>query len=255
MKTISFLLLCLCVFISSCKKNNDLSGIFESERQTFYNGKAWNWVKLDVNGNPLQVAVVLNDAALNSVPIGGAATEFEVSSNFNVQSTKLPFIHATTGWNPNGHEPPFIYGKPHFDFHFYMMSQAARQAIPLYTADSLKFKNMPEAAYFPATYITTGGGVPQMGVHWVDITSPEFRQPNPQPFTQTFIYGSYNGKVTFYEPMITLDFIKATTSFERSIPQPSKYQVSGFYPTIMRLSRHDGITEIILDGFIEKQAS
>ncbi len=50
-----------------------------------------------------------------------------------------------------------------------------------------------------------GGGVPQMGAHWVDVTSPEL---NGSTFAQTFIYGSYDGQVNFYEPMITLDFLK-----------------------------------------------
>src|SRR4051812_20501784 len=29
------------------------------------------------------------------------------------------FDHVTIDWNPHGHHPIPIYGKPHFDFHFY----------------------------------------------------------------------------------------------------------------------------------------
>jgi hypothetical protein len=85
-------------------------------------------------------------------------------------------------WNPHGHEPEQIYGAPHFDFHFYSISQAERAAIPAYEADPTKFDNGPGAAYLPPTYMNFGGGVPQMGAHWVDITSPELNQQNPKAY-------------------------------------------------------------------------
>ena len=91
-----------------------------------------------------------------------------------------------------------------------------------------------------------------MGAHWIDVTSSEF---NGKPFTQTFIYGSYNGKVTFYEPMITLDFIKNNNNFERAIPQPAKVQKSGYYPTKLKIVKHDGVTEIVLDGMVYRAQS
>lgn len=91
-----------------------------------------------------------------------------------------------------------------------------------------------------------------MGKHWVDSTSPEL---NGQPFTQTFIYGTYNGKVTFYEPMITLDFLKDNDSFVRSIPQPEKFRKTGYYPTELRIRKHDGVTDVILEHFVLRQKS
>jgi hypothetical protein len=94
-----------------------------------------------------------------------------------------------------------------------------------------------------------------MGTHWVDITSPELAPMNPATFTQTFIYGTYDGKLSFYEPMVTLDFLKKTTSFERPIPQPAKFKIAGYYPTIMRIVKEGTLTNIILDDFVYRQAS
>ena len=91
-----------------------------------------------------------------------------------------------------------------------------------------------------------------MGCHWIDFTSPEL---NGQLFTQTFIYGSYDGKVIFYEPMITEAFIKANSNFERAIPQPVKFQKTGYYPGKMRIAKQNGVTNIILEGFVLHQAS
>ena len=37
--------------------------------------------------------------------------------------------HVMLNWNPQGHEPPELFGKPHFDFHFDMVDMATMQAI------------------------------------------------------------------------------------------------------------------------------
>jgi hypothetical protein len=91
-----------------------------------------------------------------------------------------------------------------------------------------------------------------MDAHWIDVTSPEL---NGQPFTQIFLYGSFDGKVNFYEPMITMDFLKNNNNFEGNIPQPAKVQKSGYYPTKERVVKHDGVTEIILDGLVYRTQS
>jgi hypothetical protein len=73
----------------------------------------------------------------------------------------------------------------------------------------------------------TPGVVPQMGAHWVDLTSPEF-QPGGT-FTRTFIWGSYHGKFIFFEPMITRQYLLTHPGDLINIPQPSAYQSSGWY--------------------------
>jgi hypothetical protein len=261
MKKIILVGLTLAAFLTSCKKDHDdaKGGIFKGPVMQVYQGKAWTWVQIDNSGKPERLAISLTDAALNSVPVGGNEEDGHDHSHeanwtlqFHPKAVVTPFNHLGMGWNPNGHEPEIFYGKPHFDFHFYMMTPTEVAAIPPYEVDSLKFKNWPAPSYFPLNYFNAGGGVPQMGAHWVDVTSGEF---NGQGFTQTFIYGSFDGKVTFYEPMITLEFLKANNNFERAIPQPAKVQKTGYYPTKLRVLKHDGVTEIILDEFVYKTQS
>ncbi|HTM91180.1 MAG TPA: hypothetical protein VL095_02090 [Flavisolibacter sp.] len=117
--------------------------------------------------------------------------------------------------------------------------------------DDTKLNAEPNAAYIPANHIS-GPGVPMMGRHYIDATSPELHN---ETFTQTFLFGSYDSKVVFWEPMITLQFLKNTTQFERALPQPAKFQQSGYYPTKMKINRHDGVTEISLTDFVSRQAS
>jgi len=259
MKKILFFALAAIAF-TSCKKDyvEERNGIYKGPVVKVYEGKAWTWIKIKNNGDPEKLAVTLTDAALNSVPAAGDGHGHEHGDEnswilkFHPKAAVTPFNHLGMGWNPMGHDPFPIYGKPHFDFHFYMITPQQVDAIPPYYVDSLTFKNSPAPQYFPAAHINPGGGVPKMGAHWVDVTSSEF---NGQSFTQTFIYGSYDGKVTFYEPMITLDFLKNNNNFQRSIPQPAKVQKTGWYPTKLRVVKHDGVTDIVLDEFVYRVQS
>jgi len=66
-----------------------------------------------------------------------------------------------------------------------------------------------------------------MGSHWADTDAPEL---NGQPFTRTFLHGSYNGTFIFWEPMITLAFLKTKASETHDLKLPQSYAVNGPYP-------------------------
>jgi hypothetical protein len=250
-----FILVAAATMLYSCKKDENKEGVFKGAVVQVHEGKAWSWTKLDHDGAPKQLALTIDDEVLSSVPIGGEGghgheNDYEVPLHPKAVNATL-FNHIWLNWNPSGHDPENVYTLPHFDIHYYMTSIAERQA----ATDGVKMDNLPASDYLPPTFISPMPGVPGMGRHWIDVTSPELDPNNPQTFTQTFIYGSYDGKVTYYEPMITLEFLKNTNNFERNIPQPSKVQKTGFYPTKMKIVKHDGVTDIILEAFVHRQAS
>jgi len=240
-------------FAVSCKKESD-KNVFKGPEVQVFQGKAWTWTQLGKDGNPERVAISITDDALNSVPgddgSGGHSHHNNFVLEFHSKASATPFKHLWLNWNPAGHPPVNIYTKPHFDLHFYLVESDVRETY----LDAAKLDASPAAEYIPANHLGADP-IPTMGKHYVDLTSPELNPTNPQPFTQTFIYGSYDSKVVFYEPMITLEFLKNTANFERSIPQPAKVQQSGFYPTKMRVVKHDKITEIVLDSMVYRQAS
>jgi hypothetical protein len=258
MKKFSVLLVVGVSFLSSCTKDDHQdNGEYKGSEVTVHLGKAWSVVKVDDAGNPSELTVRINDAALESVPVGSGGGGSHNHENsvvlpfHNDVKSLTPFKHIGLDYNPEGHEPAAVYGLPHFDIHFYLMSETERMAIPPYEVDSSKFLAVPSQEYVPANYMALPGGVPQMGRHWADVTSPEL---SGATFTETFIYGSYDSKVTFYEPMITLAFLKTTSTFNRDVPQPSKVQVSGHYPTKMNVRKHDGVTDITLTAFVYREA-
>ena len=151
------------------------------------------------------------------------------------------------------------YDRPHFDFHFYTVPIEVRNAIvptdPQYSAKAASF---PSAEFRVPFYIdaATPSGVPaalatvpQMGLHWLDVRSPELQKiaGHPelwQPFTKTFIYGSWGGQFIFDEPMITRDYImskrQATGAAVRDeiipVPTAPRYAPAGYYPSAYRIT-------------------
>ena len=253
MKKLFFLGYIAVALINSCDKdNNNVKRELKGPETAFENGIAWTTVELNADGTPSSASIIINEAAMKSL---ATTTDSNMQMNmasipFNDSATKLPFTHALLMWNPHGHEPAPIYTLPHFDFHFYFQSEAERMAIPPFETDSSKFIIYPAPEFFPGNYIPTPGGVPQMGTHWADTTAPEF---NGKTFTKTFIYGSYNGKITFLEPMITKAFIDSTNAFESSFPQPAKFPSAGYYPTKYKMSKSNGDVIVSLTDFVYRQ--
>lgn len=206
--------------------------VYRGPVQKIGNGQIRSFFSVSPAGVPLKIGFEMSDAALEN--LSQDATDF--SSNTFVLS--LPqkakdltaFNHLVADWNPAGHEPEAIYGLPHFDFHFYKISLTAQEAIPPYTPETTAmFDKEPPAGYLPATFMASPGGVPEMGKHWIDVNAPEF---NGNTFTKTFIYGTFNGEVTFYEPMITRAFLLTNSNTSTAVDQPTKFAPGDrYYPT------------------------
>jgi len=201
-------------------------------------GKAWTWVKT-VDGNPVATGVSFTDKAIEGLPtdlpmpnmpgMPGMMPSQEWVLQLPKEVHGMPYDHIGFDWNPKGHDPMQIYGVPHFDVHFYLISEATQKAITAMGEDLARCSKRPDNLYVPATYINPPGTiVPQMGNHWIDPSTPEL---NGKPFTTTFIYGSYDGKTAFLEPMIALSFLQSKPQFSQDLKMPMAYDLDGYYPS------------------------
>jgi hypothetical protein len=196
------------------------------------NGMIWSWIKAK-NGVPEAIGVTFTETALSSLPTEkpkNGMDGYESTLSLPRNTKLLPYNHIAVDWNPKGHIPPGIYDVPHFDFHFYMMDTKQRLNITLHGADMKRCQTKPDISMMPAGFIyAPQSEVKYMGAHWVSVKAPEL---NGQKFTQSWIYGSYNGKVVFAEPMVTLEYLLTKPDFVADIPQPKKYPAHGlYYPT------------------------
>ena len=218
-------------------------------------GQARSWVRLDRDGNPVAVGVTFSENALETLPKEppAGAEGVAISLALPEEAAATPFKHIGLDYNPHGHEPVKIYDTAHFDFHFYMISETEREGITA-TGDGLaKGNRQPAAEFIPEGYVAVPNGlVPRMGAHWVN---PAGRELNGQPFTTTFLFGSYDGRLIFAEPMITKSFLEAKTNVTELIKLPKSYERRGAYYPAKYSIRYDAAAReytVALEGMTQR---
>jgi len=216
---------------------------FTSESQALGDGIVYSWVTLDAEGNPSAIGVNFTELAISGLP----EEVSEYTLPLPEEASATAFNHIGLDWNPKGHEPQGIYDSPHFDVHFYMISQEERDKITATEEDMANLSKEPDPEFIPKGYVPIPGGVPRMGAHWIDPTSPEF---NEQPFEETFIYGFYDGKMVFFEPMVTIDFLKTKPELTKPLKLPESYPTEAYYPTSysIRYDEKRGEYTVALEG-------
>jgi hypothetical protein len=194
---------------------------------------------------------------------GDFELQFELPQEL-VQRGVTPFRWVSINWNPMGHPPPAppVWAVPHADFHFYIMArEAVRQIRPgpcselIDCADFERAQIPVPAGYVHADHIDVGAAVPDMGNHLIDSKSPELVVQG-QAFTHTFIFGVYDGHVTFYEPMVTLAYLQTRPDSCVPIKQPQAWETEGYYPTTycIRYLADDERYTVSLEDFIRRAA-
>jgi Domain of unknown function (DUF5602) len=235
-------------------------------------GTARTFVSLDNQGAPTKLGVALSESAMQGLPttpMPGMPSAVMLTLALPSEASNTGFDHVMLDWNPAGHEPDHVYTHPHFDFHFYQITSAERDAIvpsnPTYAA---KVGVFPSPDFVPAGFVAgnvlagvpaVAAAVPFMGMHWLDVTSPELQPPpSGKTFTTTFIYGSYDGKFTFLEPMITKAYIESMKDKADGVTMPigvaAKVAKTGAYPNAYSI-KYDAASKeyrITLEGLTQR---
>jgi hypothetical protein len=245
--------------------------------QNLGNGTVRTYVIVDENDPtiPVEIGVAMSEGLMDGLPAPAAASTASMAGmdhasmaaamNMHMFLLDLPAQNPTPykfvqfDWNPVGHEPAGVYDLPHFDFHFYTVPVSVRNSIvptdPNYETKAAAFpaENLRMPFYIdastPAQIPPSAATVPQMGLHWLDVRSPELQgmagHPEAyQPFTKTFIYGSWDGQFIFDEPMITRAYLlakhDATDPAVRDelipVSTAAHYSPAGFYPSAYRIT-------------------
>jgi hypothetical protein len=194
-------------------------------------GTVRSWVTLDGKGKPQAVGLTFSESAFKTAPteLPRGQESVEINLPLPKEARETAFDHIGFDWNPMGHPPANVYTVPHFDIHFYTISLEEQQSITAQGEDLARCYIKPGDEYVPAGYILPPDtAVPRMGAHWINPNSNELKG---QPFTRTFLYGNYDGKLIFFEPMIAKSFFETKTSLTEYIKLPQKYAQPGYYPT------------------------
>lgn len=205
-------------------------GTYEGPAMVIGNGEAKTFVIIDRDAKPTAIGIKISAAALTNLPAthpyDTPGVEFRVE--LPKEAANTGYDHVTINWNPHGHIPPGVYDSPHFDFHFYMITPAERYKITLQGEGIALAQKQPAPEFMPQGYILPKGTAePRMGVHAINSNAPEF---NHQPFTRTFIYGFYDGRIIFLDPMVSKAFLETKPDVTDNIKLPGSYQAHGYYP-------------------------
>jgi hypothetical protein len=209
------------------------STVYYGPESNLGNGTARVWVEM-IKGKPAALGVDISESALMNM-----GDHYDISLKLPGQAHTTGFKTIMMGWNPMGHEPPGIYTLPHFDFHFYMITEGQIKQIKG-GLDEGGFEIINKGI-FPPYYVFGPApmAVPQMGLHWVDVRSPEF---SPVGFSNTFIYGSNKDRVTFLEPMITRSYLLNMSLGQvkvLEVPSLNIYEDPGYYPNTYTIRRNN----------------
>ncbi len=244
---------------SDIKQSDVANGRLLGANSSVGKGMVSSYAEFDKNGMPKAIGIVFHAGSLDALPTehsdGHHCFDHNSDGNFDLDKecfgshehviplpsdvarrADIPFKWVGLNWNPHGHIPPGVYHLPHFDVHFYMEPIEKVFAIAPGTCGPEfvrcdHFKTATKAV--PANYMhpdfkSVDAVAPAMGNHLIDLTSPEF---NKKTFTRTWIYGVYDGRVTFYEEMVTRDYLLSRPASCSPLKSPPAVAVKGYYPT------------------------
>lgn len=226
--------------LSACTEGTSPNSIAFGSAVVVGGGTARTYVESSFGGELREIGIVLTEAAIAGLPAAGTLYLLPLP-----QVAVEPYKHVTLNWNPTGHPPAGVFTPPHFDVHFYTITEAERTAIsPTDPQFAVKAARTPSAEFIPTGYTRDPGAVPNMGTHWADPSGPEF---NGQPFSKTFIYGSWDGAFMFYEPMFTKALLDSKSAIATTVLKiPSRYSKAGSYPTSYKLGFDAGSKEFVI---------
>jgi hypothetical protein len=244
-----------------------------------------SYVQFDRSGAPTAIGLVFSSDALTKLPTARSDEHrcFDLDGNGTIEPdpeclathervlplpseaarrADIPFKWILLNWNPLGHAPPDIYGRAHFDVHYVIEPIENIFAImpgpcgeEFIRCDQFERAVVPVPSNFMhPDFQNVGAAVPAMGNHLVDLTAHEF---HGSTFDRAWMYGAYEGRVTFWEEMVTQAFLLARPDKCFDIKTPAAVAVAGYYPTrsCFRFQPETGEQRVSIEGFVYRDAS
>lgn len=177
-------------------------------------------------------------------------------------SSLNPFPVMELNWEPVGHALENVYSVPHFDFHFYLVPEAAVMNITagpclglspeaFYAAN----QPIPEACFPGGKWANMMAVAPYMGNHFLSADAPEIKaafagQNGVAAWNATWIWGGYDGQVTYMEPMIKRSYLMSKPDECWSIPDsPKEWAIAGYKPSTYCVTSTDTGVRVELRDF------
>jgi len=247
-KSIVIALFAISVFTSCTKSSTPVAtSTTISDVQAFGSDSVRAWTKKDLNGNPVSVGITFKAKALAGLPTSDTMYMLMLpmsSGGMGMNMMISPFDHIELDWSAHGDPSSSVYNKPHLDAHFFAVSMNDQMNI-MGGMDTV----MLASKYIPKNCVPYGDVEMNMGVHYIDTTSSEFKG---SPFQHSYNYGFYHGNMTFVEAICSKAYLDAKANYSGAISQPNAFTMGGYYPTQYNIT-YDASTDSYtysLDGLM-----
>lgn len=223
--------------LSGCASDTPITEV-AGECQDAFGGQLCSWARVQ-GSSVIDVGVTVPLASIEGAPASHQMAWPPVANaNLDVPQTSASGLtEFTFYWEPMGH-PPKPMETPHYDFHFYLIPAAEREAITcnelekpaqLPAGYELPDEKLPEEmAKAIGVSTLVGVCVPTMGMHALETTA----LTATEPMRGTMVIGYYKQKPIFIEPMISRAMLLEKKSFD--LPIPAIPGMSGTHPTVFR---------------------
>lgn len=237
------------LLFSSCKKSNETDTTYTGPEVQVGNGTAQTFATFSPTGEPKEIGVILTKEAFTGLP----STNTLYSLEFDTKAKEgMLFNHVALGLSATGHGlPPSGNIGAHFDFRFFMMTVAERLAIPAPSTSGFPagggFDVAPPSGYLPANY-AMNAAISQIGRHWGENVFHTGHHVD-----HTMILGTWDGQLTFINPIITLPTLTSGQRQSVAFPQPQLFAKKGYYPTKYNFSKDDKERHVVtLSDFVQR---
>lgn len=248
------------------------------------NGWVETYSEIDEQGLPQAIGVIFSKEAFKGLPkdMGDGHRCTDLDNNGTIEmhieclpwhervlplpaeisrNKEIPFKWVLLNWNPHGHMPEGVWNTPHFDVHFYM--EPIENIFSLMPGpcgpekmrcDQYEMARKPvPASYIHKDFVDVGAAAPAMGNHLVDPTEAVF---HGAPFTRSWLYGAYDGRIIFYEEMLSLEYLTSEPNECYPIKTTPEVGLSGYYPSQVcsRFNPEDSSVSVSMEGFTYRDA-
>jgi hypothetical protein len=230
---------------------------FLGDRVSFFEGNMQTYLQINPDGTPFSFGITFPLKTLEDLPSKDMPNDFQncfdadengtifekecVGGHFRFlffpkKTIQTPIKWASISYSPVGRLPPGIFDVPLFEFRFNLRNFSENNNIKLGPCPglincedyALAAKDVPEK-FLPKGYANLNIIEGKVGNFLVDTHGPEF-DPKKK-FRNSFIFGSFNGSISFFEVMVSQEVLKEKKSICYPIKQAEAYEELGYYPT------------------------
>ncbi len=251
------------------------------DRVTFANGSMQTFLQVNPDGTPYSYGLGFPAKTLEDLPSKDNPNDFQncfdadengsisekecVGGHFRFlffpkKNLKTPIKWSSISFSPVGRLPPLPYDLPVFEFRFNLMDFSKNNSIKLGPCPgltncedyALASKDVPEK-YLPKGYSNLNIIEGKVGNLLVDTHGFEF-DPKKR-FRQSFILGSFDGHLSFFEVMVSLEELNKKKTICLPIKQADSYEELGHYPTkyCVKYWVDKEMYFVTLEGFVRKR--